>query len=95
MARRTKRVLTDEQWWRIAPVLPSPPALARGAKPMSPDWATGICDRRVEAGVPFFFKQWGGVNKNRTGWILDGRTWDEISVELELERGRRVGLAVV
>jgi protein gp37 len=27
--------------------------------------------------VPFFFKQWGGVHKKRTGRELDGRTWDE------------------
>jgi protein gp37 len=28
--------------------------------------------------VPFFFKQWGGVNKKRAGRILEGRTWDEM-----------------
>nr|WP_286697799.1 DUF5131 family protein [Sulfitobacter sp. TMED3] len=27
--------------------------------------------------VAFHFKQWGGVNKKRTGRTLDGRTWDE------------------
>jgi protein gp37 len=31
----------------------------------------------VEADVAFHFKQWGGVNKKRTGRILDGRTWDQ------------------
>lgn len=30
-----------------------------GARPMHPDWARGIRDQCVEAGVPFFFKQWG------------------------------------
>jgi len=32
--------------------------------------------------VPFFFKQWGGVNKKRAGRILDGRTWDEMPARL-------------
>jgi protein gp37 len=31
----------------------------------------------VAASLPFFFKQWGGVHKKRTGRELDGRTWDE------------------
>jgi protein gp37 len=29
-------------------------------------------------GIPFFFKQWGGVNKKATGNILDGRQWLEM-----------------
>ncbi len=49
-----------------------------GARPMSPDWVREIRDRCVESAVPFFFKQWGGVRKNRTGRVLDGRTWDEM-----------------
>ena len=36
-----------------------------------------IRDRCLEAGVPFYFKQWGGVIKRRHGRMLDGRTWDE------------------
>jgi len=32
----------------------------------------------LSAEVPFFFKQWGGVIKKRTGRILDGRTWDQM-----------------
>lgn len=31
-----------------------------------------------KAKVPFFFKQWGGVVKSRTGRELDGRTYDEM-----------------
>jgi protein gp37 len=46
------------------------------ARPMNPDWATGIRDQCEKAQVPFFFKQWGGPNKKRTGRLLDGRTWD-------------------
>ena len=41
------------------------------------EWVRGIRDQCLEAGVSFFFKQWGGVNKKIAGRILDGRTWDE------------------
>jgi len=47
------------------------------ARPMQPDWARSIRDRCRARGVPFFFKQWGGVRKKHTGRVLDGRTWDE------------------
>lgn len=49
-----------------------------GARPMDPDWARQIRDRCRERGVPFFFKQWGGVEKSAAGRRLDGRTWDEM-----------------
>lgn len=49
-----------------------------GARPMFESWATQIRDQCLEAGVAFFFKQWGGVNKKRTGRLLEGRTWDEM-----------------
>ncbi len=48
------------------------------ARPMKADWATGIRDRCIRYDVPFFFKQWGGVQKSRTGRLLEGRTWDEM-----------------
>jgi protein gp37 len=51
-----------------------------GARPMAPEWATDIRDQCVNAGVPFFFKQWGGVHKKRAGRLLEGRTWDEFPV---------------
>jgi protein gp37 len=47
------------------------------ARPMDHGWATEIRDQCVAAGVPFFFKQWGGKNKKRTGRVLEGRTWDQ------------------
>jgi protein gp37 len=47
-----------------------------GARPMSPDWVRDIRDQCQAAGVAFFFKQWGGVRKKKTGRILDGRTHD-------------------
>jgi protein gp37 len=48
-----------------------------GARPMKPEWVRSIRDQCLEAGVAFHFKQWGGVNKKRTGRILDGRIWSE------------------
>ena len=48
------------------------------ARPISPDWVREIRTNCIENGVPFFFKQWGGVNKKRSGRLLDGRTWDEL-----------------
>ena len=49
-----------------------------GARPMKAEWVTDIRDRCRAAGVPFFFKQWGGFNKKKTGRMLEGRTWDEM-----------------
>jgi protein gp37 len=48
------------------------------ARPMDPSWVTSIRDQCRSANVAFFFKQWGGVFKSRTGRDLDGRTWDEM-----------------
>ena len=47
------------------------------ARPMRAEWVTDIRDQCLEWGVPFFFKQWGGVNKKKAGRELEGRTWDE------------------
>ena len=49
-----------------------------GARPMDRDWVVDIRDRCVAANVPFFFKQWGGVNKKRNGRTLDKTTWNEL-----------------
>lgn len=49
-----------------------------GARPMNSAWVTNLRDQCVSADVPFFFKQWGGVNKGKTGRELDGRLWDEM-----------------
>ncbi len=48
------------------------------ARPMDQSWVSDIRDQCVAASVPFFFKQWGGVQKKRNGRLLDGRTWDEL-----------------
>jgi protein gp37 len=49
-----------------------------GARPMRPEWVRSIRDQCEEAGVQFFFKQWGGVHKKEAGRELDGKTYDEI-----------------
>lgn len=47
------------------------------ARPMDEKWVIDIRDQCLSANVPFFFKQWGGINKKKTGRTLEGRTWDE------------------
>ena len=49
-----------------------------GARKMERDWVESIRHQCVRAGVPFFFKQWGGVQKSRTGRTLNGQTYDEL-----------------
>lgn len=53
-----------------------------GARPMQASWVRDLRDQCVRAGVAFFFKQWGGVQKKRTGRELDGRTWDDMPRDL-------------
>ena len=70
-----------------------------GARPMEKDWAETIRGQCESAGVPFFFKQWGGVQKKKTGRLLDGRTYDErpprISAAIPNASQRRALLAKV
>jgi len=47
------------------------------SRPVRREWVTEIRDQCQRAGVPFFFKQWGGTRKKKNGRSLDGRTWDE------------------
>ena len=55
-----------------------------GARPVESGWVTEIRDQCLKADVPFFFKQWGGVQKKRTGRTLEGRTWDQMPIGAEL-----------
>jgi protein gp37 len=48
-----------------------------GARPMKREWVISIHRQCRLQGVPFFFKQWGGVRKKQNGRLLDGRTYDE------------------
>jgi len=50
----------------------------RKARPMSEDWVLEIMDQCKVANVAFFFKQWGGTNKKKTGRLLKGKTYDEM-----------------
>jgi protein gp37 len=61
------------------------------ARPMERDWVRNIRRLCREQDVAFFFKQWGGFNKKRTGRRLDGRTWDEYPVH----RSRRTRAASI
>jgi protein gp37 len=58
-----------------------------GARPMSPEWVRAIRDRCIAEQVPFFFKQWGGVNKKAAGRILDGEPWDGMPKTNQSEEG--------
>jgi protein gp37 len=49
-----------------------------GARPMDTEWLKDIRDQCLKANMAFFFKQWGGVFKKKTGRELEGRTWDEM-----------------
>lgn len=51
-----------------------------GFRPMKEDWATGILKQCRQAGVAFFFKQWGGRTPKAGGRLLGNRTWDEMPV---------------
>jgi protein gp37 len=53
------------------------------ARYMSPEWVADLRDQCLTQKVPFFFKQWGGVNKKKAGRLLDGRTWDQMPVNPE------------
>jgi len=48
------------------------------ARPMDRAWVVDIRSQCQRAGVPFFFKQWGGVHKKKAGRLLEGRTWNEL-----------------
>ena len=49
-----------------------------GARAMDKAWVVEIRDQCLDSGVPFFFKQWGGINKKKAGRLLDGHTWDAL-----------------
>jgi protein gp37 len=67
-----------------------------GARPMRSEWVISIREQCKAAGVPFFFKQWGGVRKSLNGRALEGRTFDEMPQQCDLvvpsigERRRRI-----
>jgi protein gp37 len=66
-----------------------------GARPIKRDWVVSIQRQCQVAGVPFFFKQWGGVRKSERGRTLFGRTYDEfpeVTRSSPPDRSRRMQL---
>jgi protein gp37 len=57
-----------------------------GARTMQANWVKSVRDQCAAAHVPFFFKQWGGVQKKKTGRTLDGRTYEEQPLRTSSER---------
>lgn len=49
-----------------------------GARPMELEWVLNLKEQCHLQNVPFYFKQWGGVHKKKTGRTLLGRTWDDM-----------------
>lgn len=49
-----------------------------GARPMREEWVVSLKRQCLDNDVPFFFKQWGGVNKKRSGRLLEGKIWDQM-----------------
>ena len=64
-----------------------------GARRMDPAWVRSVRDQCIEQCVAFFFKQWGGVFKHRTGRELDGRTWDEFPAARARDSSARSALS--
>lgn len=58
----------------------------RRARRMEAPWVLSVRDQCLVSRVPFFFKQWGGVNKKEAGRLLEGRTWDEMPVKADHEQ---------
>ena len=65
-----------------------------GARPIQRNWVVDIRRQCRQAGVAFFFKQWGGVNKKKTGRKLDGRTYDEMPIN-QNDEGVQQSLSLV
>lgn len=49
-----------------------------GARPIQKEWIEDVQAQCEKSSTPFFFKQWGGVNKKKNGRLLDGKSYDEI-----------------
>jgi protein gp37 len=60
-----------------------------GARPMKQEWVLPIRDACRRSGIPFFFKQWGGVVKSKTGRALEGNTYDDFPTAMISDRQTR------
>jgi len=59
-------------------------------RPVHVDWIRDVRERCRAAGVPFFFKQWGGRTSKIGGRVLDGQEWNQMPVDGELLLAKRV-----
>ncbi len=67
-----------------------------GARPMDVTWVHNIRRQCDKSGVPFFFKQWGGVRKSENGRMLDGRTFDDMPERaIQFVRSKNDRLAMI
>ena len=57
------------------------------ARPMKIDWAREVRDQCLNAGIAFFFKQWGGIRPKSGGRDLDGREWNDLPTAVASEHG--------
>jgi protein gp37 len=51
------------------------------ARPMKMEWVQSLMDSAVKHKTAFFFKQWGGARKSKTGRTFKGRTWDQFPAQ--------------
>lgn len=51
------------------------------SRPLQKEWVRTIRDTCNKNGTSFFFKQWGGTNKKKTGRELDGKYWNEMPTD--------------
>jgi protein gp37 len=57
----------------------------RAPRPMKEEWVIDIKEQCRNAGVAFYFKQWGGTNKKKAGKILEGKVYKEMPVISEIK----------
>ncbi|MHC4364988.1 MAG: DUF5131 family protein [Planctomycetota bacterium] len=56
------------------------------ARPIKPDWVIDIRDQCLTENIPFFFKQWGGTNKKKSGRKLQGKTYSQTPLKPKLHQ---------
>jgi protein gp37 len=61
-----------------------------GARLLEKEWVMQIKRQCDKQNVPFFFKQWGGINKKKAGRLLEGRTWDAMPINSRIMPGNAI-----
>jgi protein gp37 len=56
-----------------------------GSRPMREEWVVPLRDACLDVGIPFFFKQWGGLRRARSGRLLQGRIWEQFPTGKQVE----------